>query len=87
MKNSFDPNEIATLTHVVDQACARLGGCDEITRETIAARVLARAAKGECDPDLLLFVAISSVRKEEADAAQAQAEPSQEQGGASMRAG
>lgn len=69
MQNSFDPKEIAVMTQVVDQACAELGGCDEITKKWIAARVLARAAEGECDFDLLLSVAISCARKPDPHAA------------------
>lgn len=58
MQNSFKPAEINLLTRVIEQACAKLGGCDDSTKEWIAARVLARASEGEWTFDALLSVAL-----------------------------
>jgi hypothetical protein len=59
MQNSFDPTEINLLANVVERACAQLGGCDDITREWIAARILARVSDGERNFEALLSLALS----------------------------
>jgi hypothetical protein len=58
MLNSFDPNDMALLMEVVDQACVKIGGCDEATKAVIAARVLKSAGRGGRDFDTLLSIAL-----------------------------
>ena len=59
MQNSFDPAEINLLANVVERACAQLGGCDDTTKEWIAARILARVGEGERNFDALLSLALT----------------------------
>jgi len=58
MRNSFDPQEMALLIEVVDQACLRLGGSDDSTRAVIAARILGHAGEGKRDFATLLSLAL-----------------------------
>jgi hypothetical protein len=59
MQNSFDPTEINLLAKVVECACAQLGGCDDTTKEWIAARILSRVSDGERNFDALLSLALN----------------------------
>ena len=59
MQNSFDPIEIDLLVNVVERACAQLGGCDDTTKEWIAARILSRVSDGERNFDALLSLALN----------------------------
>jgi hypothetical protein len=54
MQHAYKPREVIMLAQVVDQACADLGCCDEVTREIIAVRVIAYADRGERDFEKLL---------------------------------
>ena len=56
MHNAFNPQEIALLVKVVDEACAAVK-YDEAQKATVAARVIAFAAKGARDYETLLAVA------------------------------
>jgi hypothetical protein len=47
MQNSFNSQELAFLSKLVDKACAERGSCDASTREMIASRLIARANQGE----------------------------------------
>lgn len=56
MHNAFNPQEMALLAKVVDDACQKLG-CDEAQRATVASRVLSFASKGTRDYDTLIAIA------------------------------
>jgi hypothetical protein len=58
MRNSFDPQEMALLIEVVDQACVRLGNSDDSTRAIIASRILTHAGEGKRDFATLLSIAL-----------------------------
>jgi hypothetical protein len=73
--NSFDPQEMALLVKVVDQAFVQICGCDEATKAVIAARVLKAGGRGR--RDTLLSVALyGSPRGTEHHAAPARFTPS-----------
>jgi hypothetical protein len=58
MRRSFSSDELALLTRVVDKACLDIGGCDTLTHDEIASRLLAYYADyGERDFEKLLSVA------------------------------
>lgn len=59
MDNSFNPKEMDVLVKVVDEACQKLGGVDEATRQMVATRVLNYAAQGKRDFETLLSVALN----------------------------
>jgi hypothetical protein len=59
MQNSFNPDQVNVLVKVVNEASLRLGHVDEITKQNLAARVLAYAARGERDFETLLSVALN----------------------------
>lgn len=56
MQNAFNPQDMALLAKVVDDACRKLG-CDEAQRATVASRVLSFASRGTRDYDTLLAIA------------------------------
>lgn len=58
MQNPFNPREMSVLIEVVDEACLRLGNCDDSTRAVIAARILAHAGEGKRDFATLLSLAL-----------------------------
>lgn len=64
MQNSFDPREVETWMRLVDKACAELGGCDDATRNLIAARVISCASRGQSDPTIVLSFALNGLRNE-----------------------
>ncbi len=62
--NSFDPETIALLGSVYDEAIAELHdrGDPEVVREVIAKRIIHLAAKGERDPIRLQRGALAALR-------------------------
>jgi len=62
MNYAFKPREVAMLAQIVNRACAARGGCDEVTRATIASRIVAYAAPGERDFEKLFARALDIAR-------------------------
>jgi hypothetical protein len=56
----FDPEQIAEMTKILDDACKELQGTGEpdVVRERIAMRIMAAAKVGERDPVRLLEAAL-----------------------------
>jgi len=57
---NFDPEMAATLGAAYDEAVARLLNQPDIVRETIAKRIVALAATGECDVHVLCNKALTA---------------------------
>jgi hypothetical protein len=54
----YDPETLAVLDGVYDQALASLGGQPTIVRETIALRIFDLASTGERDPERMRQAAL-----------------------------
>jgi hypothetical protein len=59
MENVLKPVEVELLARIVSQACTAIGGCDDLTKETIAWKVITAANLGERDYQTLMSIALS----------------------------
>lgn len=58
MQYCLEPEDMALLIKVVDEACIQLGGCDESTKSIIATRILCHSYRGKRDYERSLAIAL-----------------------------